>query len=178
MALLGTFIAMYFCGYSLDNLSLLALTLSVGFVSTMHRDARKHCALHRAGHAGARGGVQGLGARSAFTILSMTLSLVAVFIPAHVHGRILGRLLHEFAVTIMASIIVWAWCRSRSRRMLCSRFLKPHHSGETGAAWPVLSGHGGSLRGHALVLRADPAGQFAAQARHDRHRGVMACSPS
>jgi len=127
MALLGSFIVMYFCGYTLDNLSLLALTLSVGFVVddaivVLENIVRyieqgmpvREAALKGAGEIG-------------FTILSMTLSLVAVFIPVLFMGGILGRLLHEFAVTITASILVSGIVSLTLTPMLCSRFLKPTH---------------------------------------------------
>ncbi len=126
MALLGTFVAMHFCGFTLDNLSLLALTLSVGFVvddaivmlenivrHTEHGLSVREAALKGSGEIG-------------FTILSMTLSLVAVFIPVLFMGGILGRLLNEFAVTIAASILVSGLVSLTLTPMLCSRFLRPH----------------------------------------------------
>ncbi len=135
MALLGTFIAMFFFGYTLDNLSLLALTLSVGFVVddaiVMLENIVRYVE-------------QGMGVREAafkgsgeigFTILSMTLSLVAVFIPVLFMGGILGRLLHEFAVTITSSILVSGIVSLTLTPMLCSRFLRPHRAHET-------TGHG------------------------------------
>src|SRR5262249_15271576 len=106
MALLGTFVAMYFCGYSLDNLSLLALTLSVGFVVddaiVMLENIVRYIEAGMSVRAAAFKGSGEIG----FTIMSMTLSLVAVFIPLMFMGGILGRLLHEFAVTITAAILV------------------------------------------------------------------------
>jgi HAE1 family hydrophobic/amphiphilic exporter-1 len=124
MALLGTFVCMFFCGYSLDNLSLLALALSVGFVVddaiVMLENIVRHIE-------------QGMNVRDAafkgageigFTIISMTVSLVAVFIPLMFMSGILGRLLHEFAVTITASILVSGIVSITLTPMLCSRFLK------------------------------------------------------
>ena len=133
MALLGTFVAMYFCGYSLDNLSLLALTLSVGFVvddaivmlENIVRYTEQGMAVREAAFKGS--------GEIGFTILSMTLSLVAVFIPLMFMGGILGRLLHEFAVTITASILVSGIVSLTLTPMLCSRFLKPHGHGAPGA---------------------------------------------
>jgi HAE1 family hydrophobic/amphiphilic exporter-1 len=124
MALLGTFVVMYFCGYSLDNLSLLALTLSVGFVvddaivmlENIVRHIEEGMSVREAAFKGSR--------EIGFTILSMTLSLVAVFIPLMFMGGILGRLLHEFAVTITASILVSGAVSLTLTPMLCSRFLK------------------------------------------------------
>ncbi len=126
MALLGTFVAMYFLDYTLDNFSLLALTLSVGFVvddaivmlENIVRYTEKGMSVREAAFKGS--------AEIGFTILSMTLSLVAVFIPVLFMGGILGRLLHEFAVTITASILVSGLVSLTLTPMLCSRFLKPH----------------------------------------------------
>ncbi|HVU16866.1 MAG TPA: efflux RND transporter permease subunit [Candidatus Didemnitutus sp.] len=126
MALLGTFIAMYFFGYTLDNLSLLALTLSVGFVvddaivmlENIVRYIEQGMPVREAAFRGSR--------EIGFTIMSMTLSLVAVFIPVLFMGGILGRLLHEFAVTITAAILVSGVVSLTLTPMLCSRFLKPH----------------------------------------------------
>jgi HAE1 family hydrophobic/amphiphilic exporter-1 len=130
MALLGTFIAMYFFGYTLDNLSLLALTLSVGFVvddaivmlENIVRYIERGMPVREAAFKGSR--------EIGFTIMSMTLSLVAVFIPVLFMGGILGRLLHEFAVTITASILVSGVVSLTLTPMLCSRFLHAHRSGE------------------------------------------------
>jgi multidrug efflux pump subunit AcrB len=125
LALLGTFIVMYFFGYTLDNLSLLALTLSVGFVVDDAIVMLENIVRHQE---------KGLGVREAslvgsrevgFTILSMTVSLVAVFIPLMFMGGILGRLLHEFAVTISAAILISGLVSVTLTPMLCSRFLKP-----------------------------------------------------
>ena len=129
MALLGTFVVMYFFGYSLDNLSLLALTLSVGFVvddaivmlENIVRYTEQGMSVREAAFKGSR--------EIGFTILSMTLSLVAVFIPLMFMGGILGRLLHEFAVTITAAILVSGVVSLTLTPMLCSRFLKPHGHG-------------------------------------------------
>jgi len=130
MALLGTFVVMYFCGYTLDNLSLLALTLSVGFVVddaiVMLENIVRHI---EQGHPVREAALRGSG-EIGFTILSMTLSLVAVFIPVLFMGGILGRLLHEFAVTITAAILVSGLVSLTLTPMLCSRFLHPHHEAD------------------------------------------------
>jgi len=129
MALLGTFIVMYFAGYTLDNLSLLALTLSVGFVVddaiVMLENIVRHIETGMPVREAAFKGSREIG----FTILSMTLSLVAVFIPVLFMGGILGRLLHEFAVTITAAILVSGVVSLTLTPMLCSRFLRPHRAG-------------------------------------------------
>jgi len=130
MALCGTFVTMYFAGYTLDNLSLLALTLSVGFVvddaivmlENIVRYTEQGLSVREAAFKGS--------AEIGFTIMSMTLSLVAVFIPVLFMGGILGRLLHEFAVTITAAILVSGVVSLTLTPMLCSRFLQPHRPGE------------------------------------------------
>ena len=126
MALLGTFVAMYFCGYSLDNLSLLALTLSVGFVVDDAIVMLENIVRHIEGGMSVREAAFKGSKEIGFTIISMTLSLVAVFIPLMFMGGILGRLLHEFAVTITAAILVSGIVSLTLTPMLCSRFLKPH----------------------------------------------------
>ena len=102
MSIIGTFSVMYLLGYSLDNLSLMALTLSVGFVVddaiVMLENIVRHMEMGKRPLQAAMEGAGEIG----FTILSMTLSLAAVFIPLLFMGGIIGRLLHEFAVTIGA----------------------------------------------------------------------------
>ena len=126
MALFGTFVVMYFFDYTLDNLSLLALTLSVGFVVddaiVMLENIVRYTELGLTVREAALRGSREIG----FTILSMTLSLVAVFIPLMFMGGVLGRLLHEFAVTITAAILVSGVVSLTLTPMLCSRFLRPH----------------------------------------------------
>ncbi|MDO8542859.1 MAG: efflux RND transporter permease subunit [Opitutaceae bacterium] len=140
MALLGTFVAMYFFGYTVDNLSLLALTLSVGFVvddaivmlENIVRYVEQGMPVRDAAFKGSR--------EIGFTIMSMTLSLVAVFIPVLFMGGLVGRLLHEFAVTITASILVSGLVSLSLTPMLCSRFLKPHRRRADGAGEPEHHG--------------------------------------
>jgi HAE1 family hydrophobic/amphiphilic exporter-1 len=123
----GTFGVMYLCGYSLDNLSLMALTLCVGFVVDDAIVMLENIVRHVEGGEGvmqaALRGSQEIG----FTILAMTVSLCAVFIPVLFMGGVLGRLLHEFAVTIISAILVSGIVSLTLTPMLCSRFLKPHH---------------------------------------------------
>ena len=125
IAILGTFGVMYFFGFSIDNISLLALTLSVGFVVddaiVMLENIVRHIELGETPMAAALKGSREIG----FTILSMTISLVAVFIPVLFMGGVLGRLLYEFAVTISAAILVSGFVSLTLTPMLCSRFLKP-----------------------------------------------------
>jgi HAE1 family hydrophobic/amphiphilic exporter-1 len=124
MSIIGTFSAMYLLDYSVDNLSLMALTLSVGFVVddaiVMLENIVRHMEM---GKSPMRAAVDGSG-EIGFTILSMTLSLAAVFIPLLFMGGIIGRLLHEFAVTIGVSILVSGFVSLTLTPMLCSRFLK------------------------------------------------------
>jgi len=127
-SLVGTFAVMYQMGFSLDNLSLLALTLSVGFVVddaiVMLENIVRHLEAGEPPLVAAVKGAREIG----FTVLSMTISLVAVFIPVLFMGGILGRLLHEFAVTIGASILVSGLVSLTLTPMLCSRFLQaPSH---------------------------------------------------
>ncbi|MGZ4811253.1 MAG: efflux RND transporter permease subunit, partial [Terriglobales bacterium] len=106
MAIIGTFSVMYLLGYSVDNLSLMALTLSVGFVVddaiVMLENIVRHMEMGKSAMQAAVEGSREIG----FTILSMTISLAAVFIPLLFMGGIIGRLLHEFAVTIGVAILV------------------------------------------------------------------------
>jgi HAE1 family hydrophobic/amphiphilic exporter-1 len=125
LAIIGTFAAMYLLGYTVDNLSLMALTLSVGFVVddaiVMLENIVRHMELGESRMEAALRGSREIG----FTIVSMTLSLVAVFIPVLFLGGIVGRLLHEFAVTISIAILISGFVSLSLTPMLCSRFLKP-----------------------------------------------------
>ncbi len=125
MSIVGTFAVMYLLGYSVDNLSLMALTLSVGFVVddaiVMLENIVRHMEMGEGALEAARKGSREIG----FTIVSMTLSLVAVFIPVLFMGGIMGRLLHEFAVTIGVAILVSGVVSLSLTPMLCSRFLRP-----------------------------------------------------
>jgi HAE1 family hydrophobic/amphiphilic exporter-1 len=125
MSIIGTFSVMYLLGYSLDNLSLMALTLSVGFVVddaiVMLENIVRHMEVGEKPLEAALNGSKEIG----FTIVSMTLSLVAVFIPVLFMGGIIGRLLHEFAVTIGVAILVSGFVSLSLTPMLCSRFLRP-----------------------------------------------------
>jgi hydrophobic/amphiphilic exporter-1 (mainly G- bacteria), HAE1 family len=124
MSIIGTFSVMYLLDYSLDNLSLMALTLSVGFVVddaiVMLENIVRHMEMGKSAMRAAMDGAGEIG----FTILSMTLSLAAVFIPLLFMGGIIGRLLHEFAVTIGVAILVSGFVSLTLTPMLCSRFLK------------------------------------------------------
>jgi HAE1 family hydrophobic/amphiphilic exporter-1 len=124
LSVVGTFAAMALCGYTLDNLSLMALTLSVGFVVddaiVMLENIVRHIEMGKPRMQAAMEGASEIG----FTILSMTLSLAAVFIPVLFMSGIMGRLFHEFAVTISVAILISGFVSLSLTPMLCSRFLK------------------------------------------------------
>ena len=125
MSIVGTFAVMYLLGYSIDNLSLMALTLSVGFVVDDAIVMLENIVRHMEGGEGVLQAALNGSKEIGFTILSMTLSLAAVFLPVLFMGGILGRLLHEFAVTIGAAILVSGVVSLTLTPMLCSRFLRP-----------------------------------------------------
>jgi HAE1 family hydrophobic/amphiphilic exporter-1 len=124
IAVIGTFAGMSILGFNLDNLSLMALTLSVGFVVddaiVMLENIVRHV---EAGETPYQAALRG-SAEIGFTILSMTISLAAVFIPILFMGGIVGRLLHEFAVTIIVAIIISGLVSVTLTPMLCARLLK------------------------------------------------------
>ncbi|MFK2878429.1 efflux RND transporter permease subunit [Rhodanobacter hydrolyticus] len=124
VSIIGTFGAMYALGYSLDNLSLLALTLVVGFVVddaiVMLENIVRHIETGTDPYEAAMVGASEIG----FTIFSMTLSLVAVFLPVMFMGGIVGRLFHEFAVTLSVAILISGFVSITLTPMLCSRFVK------------------------------------------------------
>ena len=123
MSILGTFAVMALLGYSLDNLSLMALTLSVGFVVddaiVMLENIVRHMENGDPPAVAALKGAKEIG----FTIISMTLSLCAVFIPVLFMSGLLGRLLHEFAVTIICAVLVSGFVSLSLTPMMCSRFV-------------------------------------------------------
>ena len=138
MSIIGTFTAMYVLGYSVDNLSLMAMILAVGFVVddaiVMLENIVRHMEQGESVIQASLNGSQEIG----FTILSMTFSLVAVFIPVLFMGGILGRLLHEFAVVITVAILVSGVVSLTLTPMLCSRFLRPHGNERHGRSYMVL----------------------------------------
>src|SRR6266487_3388232 len=124
MSIIGTFAVMHLLGYSLDNLSLMALTLCVGFVVddaiVMLENIVRHMEHGEPAMEAALKGSKEIG----FTIISMTLSLAAVFIPVLFMSGILGRLLHEFAVTIAVAVLVSGFVSLTLTPMMCSRFVR------------------------------------------------------
>jgi HAE1 family hydrophobic/amphiphilic exporter-1 len=125
-SIIGTFAAMYMLGYSLDNLSMMALILSVGFVVddaiVMLENIYRHVEMGETPLEASLIGSREIG----FTIVSMTLSLAAVFIPVLFMGGVLGRLFREFSVTICVAILISGVVSVTLTPMLCSRFLKHH----------------------------------------------------
>src|SRR5262249_2312413 len=136
-SIVGTFAVMYLLDYSLDNLSLMALTLCVGFVVddaiVMLENIVRHMEMGKPPMRAAYDGSKEI----AFTIVSMTLSLTAVFIPVLFMGGIVGRLLHEFSVTIGVAILVSGVVSISLTPMLASRFLRPPHSQRHGWLYNV-----------------------------------------
>ncbi len=128
MSIVGTFAVMYAFGFSIDNLSLMALTLAVGFVVddaiVMLENISRHMEMGKDRLQATFDGAREIG----FTIVSMTLSLAAVFIPVVFMGGIIGRLLSEFAVTIVAAVLVSGVVSLSLTPMLCSRWLKSPHA--------------------------------------------------
>ncbi len=127
IAVIGTFAGMSLMGFNLDNLSLMALTLSVGFVVddaiVMLENIVRHIEQGMPPYEAAIKGAGEIG----FTILSMTISLAAVFIPVLFMGGVVGRLLHEFAVTIILAILASGVVSVTLTPMLCARILKDEH---------------------------------------------------
>ena len=158
LALLGTVAVMYLVGYSLDNLSLMALTISVGFVVddaiVMLENIYRHV---EDGMTPMEAALKGAG-EVAFTIVSISVSLVAVFIPLLLMGGIVGRLFREFAVTVTLTIGISVIVSLTLTPMLCSRYLKNEHNAKHGRLFmlfersfdAVLNGY---KRGLNLVLR-------------------------
>jgi HAE1 family hydrophobic/amphiphilic exporter-1 len=140
LAIIGTFTVMWALDYTLDNLSLLAIVLSVGFVVddaiVMLENIVRHQEMGKNRFQAALDGSREI----AFTILSMTLSLAAVFIPVLFLGGLIGRLLHEFAVTIAAAILVSGFVSLTLTPMLCSRFLRAPSSERHGKLYNITEG--------------------------------------
>ena len=158
MTVLATFAVMYLFNYSLDNLSLMALTLSIGFIVdntiVMLENIVRHMEMGKTPMQASFDGSKEV----AFTIIAMTVSLVAIFIPVLFMGGLVGRLLNEFAVTIAVAIIVSGFVSISLTPMLCSRFLKPPHEP---AAWRALQPDRAHVRrvgaGLRLVAAPEPA---------------------
>ncbi len=153
-SIIGTFAVMYVLDFSLDNLSLMALTLSVGFVVddaiVMLENIVRHMEMGKPRLQAALDGSKEI----SFTIISMTLSLAAVFIPVLFMGGVVGRLMHEFAITIGAAILVSGVVSLTLTPMLCSRFLKAPHAIKHGVFYNAMEWVFDTwLRGYSWSLR-------------------------
>jgi len=168
-SIIGTFAVMYMLDYSLDNLSMMALILSVGFVVddaiVMLENIYRHVEMGEDPLTASLVGSREIG----FTIVSMTLSLAAVFIPVLFMGGVLGRLFREFSVTICVAILISGVVSVTLTPMLCSLFLKkphaPHGKGGSKFERVTESGFESLLRGYdrtlQIVLRSRPATMIA-----------------
>jgi HAE1 family hydrophobic/amphiphilic exporter-1 len=138
MSIIGTFAIMYLLDYSLNNLSLMALTLAVGFVVddaiVVLENIVRHMEEGERPYEAAVKGAQEIG----FTIVSMTISLVAAFIPVLFMSGMLGRLLREFSVTICVAILVSGFISLSLTPMLCSRYLRPPSEEKHGRLYRFL----------------------------------------
>jgi multidrug efflux pump len=141
LSLVGTFGVMYLLGYSLDNLSLMALTISTGFVVddaiVMIENIARYVENGEKPMAAALLGSKQIG----FTIISLTVSLIAALIPLLFMGEVVGRLFHEFAITLAVTIVISAVVSLTLVPMLCARILK-HRPGSERAAWDRASERG------------------------------------
>jgi hydrophobe/amphiphile efflux-1 (HAE1) family protein len=138
LSLLGAIAFIYLAGFSLDNLSLMALTISVGFVVDDAIVVVENIFRHlEAGTTPLQSAIKG--AREiGFTVLSISISLIAVFIPLLLMSGIVGRLFHEFALTVTAAIIVSVFVSLTLTPMLCSRFLVSEHDREHGRLYRII----------------------------------------
>jgi hydrophobe/amphiphile efflux-1 (HAE1) family protein len=139
LALVGTFAVMFMFNYSLDNLSLMALTIAVGFVVddaiVMLENIHRHI---EDGMKPMEAAIKGAG-EIGFTIISISMSLIAVFIPLLLMGGIVGRLFREFAMTVAIAVVVSAFVSLTLTPMMCSRFLKNEH-GTHGRLYRIVEG--------------------------------------
>ena len=161
LSIVGTFAAMYLLGYSLNTLSLMALTLSVGFVVddaiVMLENIVRYMEMGKSRYEAAMLASKEIG----FTIVSMTLSLIAVFIPVLFLGGMVGRLLHEFSVTIIVAIVISGFVSLTFTPMLGSRYL-PSHDRKHGRIYVALERGFEKLAGaYDVTLRAVLRHKFA-----------------
>ena len=154
MSIIGTFAVMALLNYSLDNLSLMALTLCVGFVVddaiVMLENIVRHMEMGEPPMEAALKGSREIG----FTIISMTLSLSAVFIPVLFMSGLLGRLLHEFAVTIVVAVLVSGFVSLTLTPMMCSRFVHSERGNKHGKLYNAFERFfDGLLKGYDRTLQ-------------------------
>jgi hydrophobe/amphiphile efflux-1 (HAE1) family protein len=155
ISLLATCAVMYLLGYTIDNVSLMALTISVGFIIddaiVMMENIVRHIEAGESPMSAARTGASEIG----FTIISMTLSLIAVFIPLLLMGGLIGRLFREFAVTVSVAILMSGIIALTLTPMMCGQLLKPidRQRRESWLSSALERAFGQSLRGYELTLR-------------------------
>ena len=138
LSLIGTFAVLYVLGYSLDNLSLMALTIAVGFVVDDAVVVIENVVRHlEEGLSPMQAALKGAG-EIGFTIVSITLSLIAVFIPLFLMGGYVGLLFREFAVTVSVSLVLSLVIALTLTPMMCSRLLKPEDKAEHGRLYRLL----------------------------------------
>ena len=161
LSIVGTFGLMKLCGFSLDNLSLMALTISTGFVVddaiVMIENIVRFIELGDPPLEAALKGSKQIG----FTVISLSVSLIAVFIPLLFMTGIVGRLFREFAITLSAAVVVSAFISLTLTPMMCAKLLKPEGAGGPHRQGPpqrqlVLPGDGELFRGDAELLRVQP----------------------
>ena len=154
LSLVGTFGVMYLAGYSLNNLTLMALTISTGFVVddaiVMIENIIRYIEEGDKPLEAALKGSEQIG----FTIVSLTISLIAVLIPLLFMGDIVGRLFREFAITLSVTILVSAVVSLTLTPMMCSRLLRHKPESEQGKLLPGVGAH---VRADHRILRADAA---------------------
>ena len=154
LSLVGTFGVMYLCGYSLDNLSLMALTISTGFVVDDAIVVIENIARHMENGLHAFAATMKGASEIGFTVLSMSASLIAVFIPILLMSGIVGRLFREFAVTLSAAIVVSLFVSLTTTPMMCARFLRHDHKNKHGFFYRLFEGgFNGMLKGYEHALR-------------------------
>jgi len=135
LSLVGTFAVMYLCGFSLNNLTLMALTIATGFVVddaiVMLENIARHVEEGETPLNAALKGAKQIG----FTLISLTLSLIAVLIPLLFMQDVVGRLFREFAITLAVAILLSLVVSLTLTPMMCARLLKPHKANEHGPDW-------------------------------------------
>ncbi len=148
VSIIGTFGVMYLCGYSLDNLSLMALTISTGFVVDDAIVVLENITRYREkGESSFQAALSGT-KEIAFTVLSMSTSLIAVFIPILLMGGMVGRLFREFAVTLSAAIMVSLLVSLTTTPMMCAMILRPEKQGAHGILFRVSQWTFDWMHGH------------------------------
>ena len=161
VSLVGTFGVMYLLGYSLNNLSLMALTIAAGFVvddaiivlENIQRHIEEGMPRFQAALLGSR--------EVGFTVVSMSLSLIAVFIPILLMGGIVGRLFREFAVTLSIAILISMVISLTTTPMMCAYILKPPRRRATMARWKPPAGWRAAASASSRRCRAATAAPWA-----------------